>query len=215
MGRIINIELAGCCKLQMRHNYFKKGDCCCGHTAFVLCCGDSFYPGFAGCSYCSPRCCQFIPRYTMSLRQWEGNNPPGWRSDAWIIYALLSADSGEGEQVERSSWTLFSSVFPFTLFTAYCIIRYGCVEEFHCICNPPGGGGVGWSQSLLTCRVGVSRTDVAPIVASVHTLFKTYGACHLCDRGRRKVKCIYFCATSVSFSFFLSLSVSLKTHIIV
>lgn len=142
----------------------------------------------------------------MSQRQWEGNNPPGWRSDAWIIYALLSADSGEGEQVERSSWMLFSSVFPFTLFTAYCIIRYARVEEFHCICSPPGG--VGWSQSLLTGRVGVSRTDVAPIVASVHTLFKTYGTCHLCDRGHRKVKCVDFCLISLS----LCLSVSLDTH---
>uniref|UniRef100_A0A674MJL4 Solute carrier family 35 member F3 n=1 Tax=Takifugu rubripes TaxID=31033 RepID=A0A674MJL4_TAKRU len=48
------------------------------------------------------------------------------------------------------------------------------------------------SVTLLGGRVGVSRTDVAPIVASVHTLFNTYGACHLCDGRHRKVKCVDF-----------------------
>lgn len=62
MGRIINIELAGCQEVTDEAQLLQNGDRCSGHTAFVLCCGDSFYPGFAGCSYCSPRCCQFIPR---------------------------------------------------------------------------------------------------------------------------------------------------------
>lgn len=57
---------------------------------------------FFVCTYCSSRCCQFIPQSTKSLRQWEANNLSEWRSAAWIIYRLLSAESGEGEQVERS-----------------------------------------------------------------------------------------------------------------
>lgn len=115
---------------------------------------------------------------------------------AWIIYTLLSAESLEGEKVERSWGMLFSSEFTFTLNIVYWIVLGVKEIEFHCIRSPLQG--LRWSESLLTCCVGVSRTEVVQILASVHTLLKTYGAYHLFDRSNWKVKhcCVRFCAIS-------------------
>lgn len=89
-------------------------------------------------THCSWKCCQFIPQCTMTLRQWETNNLSEWRSAAWIIYTLLSAESLEGEKVERLWGMLFSSEFTFTLNTVYWIVGHAGVREidFHCIRSP-------------------------------------------------------------------------------